>query len=111
MNYLSNTIRSIAFLLAVFLAAQNQPAFGQQRIVPAAPVASTASPSVQSDPGKRQEAFQIVWQTVNDLFYDPKFGGVDWAQVRDRYQPQIATVSSDHQFHLLLQQMLNELNK
>ena len=33
---------------------------------------------------QRQEAFEIVWKTVNQTFYDPKFGGVDWKAVHDR---------------------------
>lgn len=110
MNNLSSIIRSIALLVSLLLAALTQPAFAQA-IAPAAPTPPTASPSVQSDLSKRQEAFQIVWQTVNDLFYDPKFGGVDWAQVRDRYQPRVAKVSSDREFHLMLQEMLNELHQ
>jgi len=107
MNYLISTVRSIALLVALLLVALTAPSFAQQ------PASATpiASPEVQADLSKRQEAFQIVWQTVNDLFYDPKFGGVDWAHVRDRYQPRVATVSSDHEFHLLLQQMLNELHQ
>ncbi|MGH9871227.1 MAG: S41 family peptidase [Pyrinomonadaceae bacterium] len=95
-------------LLFLLLTAVAAPTFGQQPIAPAAPA---ASPSVQADLSKRQEAFQIVWQTVNDVFYDPKFGGVNWAQVRERYQPQVAKVSNDRDFHLLLQQMLNELHQ
>ena len=110
MNNLSNIIRYIALLVSLLLAALIQPAFAQA-IAPAAPAPPSASPSAQSDLSKRQEAFQIVWQTVNDLFYDPKFGGVNWAQVRDRYQPRVATVSSDHEFHLMLQEMLNELHQ
>jgi carboxyl-terminal processing protease len=108
MNRLTITIRSFALLVSLLLGALTQPVFGQQAIAPAAPI---ASPSVQSDLSKRQEAFQIVWQTVNELFYDPKFGGVDWAEVRDRYQPQMAKAGSDREFHLLLQQMLNELHQ
>ncbi len=54
---------------------------------------------------------QIVWQTVNDQFYDAKFGGVDWAGVRKRYEPRVAGVPNDREFHLLLQQMLNELHQ
>jgi carboxyl-terminal processing protease len=108
MNHLISTVRSIALLVSLLLAALSASSFAQQPVAPAPPI---ASPSVPSDLSKRQESFQIVWQTVNDLFYDPKFGGVDWAQVRDRYQPQVATVSSDHEFHLLLQQMLNELHQ
>jgi carboxyl-terminal processing protease len=65
----------------------------------------------QSSLAKRQEAFQIVWQTVNDQFYDTKFGGVDWAGARKRYEPLVAKVVNDQQFHLLLQAMLNELHQ
>ena len=110
MKRLTITIRSLALLVSL-LAALTQPAFGQQAIAPAAPATPIASPSVQSDLSKRQEAFQIVWQTVNDLFYDPKFGGVDWAQARERYQPQVAKAGNDREFHLLLQEMLNELHQ
>lgn len=67
--------------------------------------------SSQSSLAARQEAFQIVWQTVNDQFYDAKFGGVDWAGARKRYEPLVATITTDQQFHLLLQQMLNELHQ
>ena len=98
------TVLPVLFLL-VFLSGET---FAQQ---PAASPAGAASPSPQSDLSKRQESFQIVWQTVNDLFYDPKFGGVDWSGVRKTYEPQVATVKSDKEFHELLQQMLNELHQ
>src|SRR6185503_10535064 len=108
MNHLISTVRSIVLLVSLLLAALAASSFAQQPGAPAPPI---ASPSVQSDLSKRQEAFQIVWQTVNDLFYDPKFGGVDWAQARERYQPQVAMAGNDREFHLLLQQMLNELHQ
>jgi carboxyl-terminal processing protease len=99
---------TIALLFALLLTAFAPQAFGQQPLASATP---TVTAPVQSDPAKRQEAFQIVWQTVNDLFYDPKFGGVNWAKVRERYEPLVAKVPSDREFHLLLQQMLNELHQ
>jgi carboxyl-terminal processing protease len=111
MKHLTTTIRSVArllSLLSLLVAALAAAGLGQQPITPAPPV---AAPSVQSDAGKRQEAFQIVWQTVNDSFYDPKFGGVDWAGVRERYEPQVAKINNDREFHQLLQQMLNELHQ
>lgn len=58
---------------------------------------------------RREEAFQLVWQTVNDENFDPTFGGVNWSQVRARYAPQVARTTNDFQLHLLLQQMLNEI--
>ncbi|MGH9928193.1 MAG: S41 family peptidase, partial [Pyrinomonadaceae bacterium] len=102
------TVRSVALLLPLLLAALAPAVFGQQ---PTAAGTPTLASSVQSDLSKRQEAFQIVWQTVKDLFYDPKFGGVDWSGMRERYEPQVAQIDSDREFHLLLQQMLNELHQ
>jgi carboxyl-terminal processing protease len=69
------------------------------------------SQPARTDLEKREESFQIVWQTVNDLFYDPKFGGVDWQAARNRYHPQVALVKNDAEFHSLLQRMLNELHQ
>lgn len=109
MNFLAIKRRfSIALLFALLLAALAPAVFSQQPLASETPTA-TATP--QSDLARRQEAFQIVWQTVNDLFYDAKFGGVDWAGVRKRYEPLVATTRSDGELHRLLQQMLNELHQ
>ena len=105
-------LASAALLFALLLSPLAPQAFGQQPLAAGTPAAtSTATPPVQSELARRQEAFQIVWQTVNDLFYDPKFGGVNWANVRERYEPLVAKVPSDREFHMLLQQMLNELHQ
>jgi carboxyl-terminal processing protease len=45
---------------------------------------SIKPPAVQTDSARRQEAFEIVWRTVNQTFFDPKFGGVDWRAVHER---------------------------
>ena len=45
---------------------------------PAFPQTPTPSPAELSDAQKRKESFEIVWKTVNERFYDPTFGGVDW---------------------------------
>jgi carboxyl-terminal processing protease len=68
-------------------------------------------PAVQSDSARRQEAFEIVWRTVNQTFFDPKFGGVDWQAVHERYAPLVAKTSTDAELHTLLQQMINELHQ
>jgi carboxyl-terminal processing protease len=72
----------------------------------------TASPPAEvSDAQKRQESFDIVWKTVNERFYDPSFGGVDWKKVRERYAPLVAAAQSDQEVHRLLQQMVSELHQ
>jgi hypothetical protein len=54
--------------------------------------------------------FEVVWQTVNDTFPDPTFGGVNWKAVHDRYRPLIGAAKNDEEFFLTLNRMLWELN-
>ncbi len=53
--------------------------------------------------------FETIWQKVNETFFDPTFGGLDWQKVHDRYQPQIASAKNDGDFHALANKMLWEL--
>ncbi len=57
----------------------------------------------------REEIFDTVWQTVNDGFFDPTFGGVDWKAVGDRCRPKVVGADSDEQFYRQLNAMLYEL--
>jgi carboxyl-terminal processing protease len=63
----------------------------------------------QSSPQVRQKSFETVWKTINDKYFDPRFGGVDWAAVRKQYEPQVATAQNDAEFKNLLDRMLLEL--
>lgn len=72
-------------------------AFGQ------APATAVEFPKV------RQDAFDKVWNTVNEKHYDPEFGGVDWIHVRELYLPKAKAAKSDQEFHNVLRQMLGEL--
>ena len=56
------------------------------------------------------QSFETVWQTINDKYYDPNFGGLDWSEVHDRYQPQIAAAQNEGEYYLLINKMLLELN-
>ncbi|HET9530954.1 MAG TPA: S41 family peptidase, partial [Blastocatellia bacterium] len=58
----------------------------------------------------REEIFEDVWETVNEKYYDPRFNGVDWRGVRDRYRLRIYDAKSDDEFYLLIKQMVGELN-
>lgn len=60
-------------------------------------------------PPLRQEAFDKVWNTINEKHYDPTFNGVDWKAVREEYLPKARTAKSDEDFHNVLRQMLAEL--
>ena len=56
------------------------------------------------------QSFETVWQTINDKYFDPNFGGLDWSEVHDRYQPQITAAQNEGEYYLLINKMLLELN-
>src|SRR5262249_7490496 len=45
-----------------------------------------------------------------ESFYDPKFHGVDWKAVRDKYRPLVQHVALREDFYNLVNLMLGELN-
>jgi carboxyl-terminal processing protease len=55
------------------------------------------------------ELFNLVWQTINENFYDPSFGGVDWKKVRQKYSPEVAKLKDDRSFGDLAYRMMREL--
>ncbi|KAB8333409.1 S41 family peptidase [Scytonema tolypothrichoides VB-61278] len=55
------------------------------------------------------KVFEQVWQTVNENFYDPKFNGVDWKAMQQKYQPQATQTKSIQEVAVVINQMLSEL--
>jgi len=53
--------------------------------------------------------FETIWKRVNETYFDPSFGGLDWKKVHDSYQPKIASAKNDEDFHALINRMLWEL--
>lgn len=70
----------------------------------------TLPPTPTVDHSEYLQIFEAVWSKVNQTFYDPNFGGVDWAAVHDEYEPLIAASQDDDTFYDLLNRMLWELN-
>lgn len=56
----------------------------------------------------QDKIFAQVWQTVNDNFFDPKFNGVDWKAIREKYRIQ-AQQASTAEFPTVINQMLSQL--
>jgi carboxyl-terminal processing protease len=54
--------------------------------------------------------FDSAWETVKDNFFDPNFNGVDWEQMRSRYQSRAAQARSPEKLAIAINQMLAELN-
>lgn len=68
-----------------------------------------SAPAQQVNRPSYAEVFEAVWQSVNDNFYDPAFGGVDWKAMRQRYSPEVAKVTDDAAFLEVVDRMLREL--
>ncbi len=74
------------------------------------PESAAASPA-ESWGNQRDRSFEFVWSTINDAYYDPTFGGVDWTAVKAKYQPLLAGTADKAALRVLLQRMLGELHK
>lgn len=59
---------------------------------------------------ERLAIFDTVWQTVNDQYFDPSFGGRDWQAIGDQYRHELTAVQDDDTFwRRVLNPMLWEL--
>lgn len=55
-------------------------------------------------------SFDIIWQSVNDHYFDPNFGGVDWNEAYNRYGSLVSDIEDGPEFYSLANKMLFELN-
>jgi C-terminal peptidase prc len=53
--------------------------------------------------------FEIVWKRVNETYFDPTFGCLNWKDIHDRYLPQITAAKKDEEFYRLINKMVWEL--
>jgi C-terminal peptidase prc len=56
------------------------------------------------------EVFEAIWHTVDETYFDPEFGGLDWQGVYDEYEPLVAAAQDDETLYQILNQMMWELN-
>jgi tricorn protease len=57
-----------------------------------------------------KQMFAEAWRMERDYFYDPKLHGVDWKEVRKKYEPLADRVASRAELGDLLGQMVSELS-
>ncbi|MGI9034659.1 MAG: S41 family peptidase [Pyrinomonadaceae bacterium] len=70
---------------------------------------STAATADFSSAKERVEVFDEVWNTINEKYYDPKFNGVDWNAMREKYRPQALAATTNAEFYDVLTLMVGEL--
>ena len=69
-----------------------------------------AAAPTELTPKDRLAAFDEVWKTIRDHYYDPSFNGVDWNAARDRYRPRAEAAQSDGDLYAALKEMTRELH-
>jgi len=57
----------------------------------------------------RGRAFDFVWETINERYYDRALNGVDWKAVGERYRPLALAAADDEKFWDTLDKMSGEL--
>ena len=61
-------------------------------------------------PKERIAVFEKIWKDVDEHYYDPEFGGVNWQAVQQRYLPLVQGVKDDKEFYSLMDRMTGELH-
>lgn len=95
---------TLSFAVAVFIVAVPQRA-----VVAQSATATTTAAQKSLSAKERAEVFERVWKTVDEKYYDPKFNGVDWEAVREKYRPLAEKAASDAEFYDVLTLMVGEL--
>lgn len=75
----------------------------------AAPTATAFPTATPLGATMRQQIFTEVWTTIDENYMYPDFRGVDWAAVRDEFEPRVAVAATDAAFYELVGQMVNRL--
>jgi carboxyl-terminal processing protease len=56
-------------------------------------------------------SFDTAWQTINETYFDPAFGGLDWNGVRSELRPKVETASSPEAARAILRDMIGRLKQ
>jgi carboxyl-terminal processing protease len=56
-------------------------------------------------------SFDDVWQTIDDTFYDPTFGGLDWDAVKAELRPKVQAADSPEVVRQIIRDMLGRLHQ
>ena len=61
-------------------------------------------------PAEWKNVFEEVWRQERDYFYEPSMNGVDWAAIRQKYEPLVPFAASRYDLTYILGEMIGELS-
>ena len=73
------------------------------------PLAVTAELDINFDQEKR-EVFHQAWTVVNETYYDPKFHGSNWSDMRGHYSRKVEAARTPDETRRVISFMIGELN-
>ncbi len=56
-------------------------------------------------------SFDETWTTINDSFYDPAFGGLDWVALRETLRPRVETAATPDAARAVIGDLLARLKR
>ena len=68
-------------------------------------------PPARSGGRRLSLSFDDVWQTIQDTFYDPTFGGLNWDAVRTELRPKVEAAASAEAARDIIRDMLARLKR
>jgi carboxyl-terminal processing protease len=80
-----------------------------RQLVPAESAVPVPSTSSTLNTEQREQAFDFVWTTINERYYDPKMNGVDWRATSSRFRSRAIGAADDEAFWDELDRMTGEL--
>jgi len=57
------------------------------------------------------ESFEAAWQAIDESYFDPEFGGMDWPAIHARYQALIHDASDLGEYYRIMNDMVFELHR
>jgi carboxyl-terminal processing protease len=101
----------ILFVLTFFTISLFSPHITAQTVANEQPATADKKAAERDARNRRLETFEIVWQTINDNYFDRTFSGLNWNKIKAEYEPQAAAAASDAELHGVLQMMIARLNR
>ena len=105
------TFISLVFALLTFTFTPAQTKRKPTRKLPVKKPVTITAYTLTPEQNLRFAAFYLVWQTLNDNYFDQTFNGLNWQKIREEYEPRVVKTTTDAQLYAILQEMINRLNR